>query len=560
MQLIRLKEYQKRTVCSVLEKFNPRNSHNTDGVVIADEVGLGKTFEVFGIIEKLRSRNKRILIIVPSRDVARHWIEQFKKYTDNKSGFLTKQSAILNKISYRSRIAGNQKLIRSNLLKPVTFRPAKGQCIFLFSGREFKSQSLSLQEKIYILESKCHQRRGVKTLIDKKIRRRSWKIYGKTINLQHQRDSTVKKVFEHWLKKNEQISNRELKAALIQAVIRKKLRPNIIVVDEFHNYPEFRDKEKFEKSNWRTILHGNNIRSNNNKFRSKIRKIYLSATPFKPLGVSGSDNMDIISPVLNNLILKYKENNEIKENNEDGKISNLITNYNKLVLELREKIKNKDVKEIQRVINELKIDLLKKKVEKYLRNYIIENRRKVDTHRWGDKESRGKGQVDSKKNFHAYLEYHRKIFESQLVEKGKKRFNMMNLPQAEQMFTAGWETLFESNDLKLPNKIFNFSNKNKKEIKKTMGIYEPNCRNKCIQHQKIRKFFEIVSKCMFLRKKSLLLWIPFGETKRSIEKFVTYCFFRKTPIELEDKLKEYYHLDFKHGDKSKIIKFRRRNS
>jgi len=59
MQLIRLKEYQKRTVCSVLEKFNPRNSHNTDGVVIADEVGLGKTFEVFGIIEKLRSRNKR---------------------------------------------------------------------------------------------------------------------------------------------------------------------------------------------------------------------------------------------------------------------------------------------------------------------------------------------------------------------------------------------------------------------------------------------------------------------------------------------------------------------
>lgn len=71
---------QEDTVLRALEMIDSQ-----PGVVLADEVGMGKTFEALGIIacfRRLKPRQK-IIVITPGPDLNRHWIQAVNRFREN---------------------------------------------------------------------------------------------------------------------------------------------------------------------------------------------------------------------------------------------------------------------------------------------------------------------------------------------------------------------------------------------------------------------------------------------------------------------------------------------
>jgi superfamily II DNA or RNA helicase len=71
---------QENTVLKALEILD-----REPGVVLADEVGMGKTFEAMGIMASYKENKPRakILIITPGPDLNRHWIQAMKRFHEN---------------------------------------------------------------------------------------------------------------------------------------------------------------------------------------------------------------------------------------------------------------------------------------------------------------------------------------------------------------------------------------------------------------------------------------------------------------------------------------------
>lgn len=71
---------QKRTARALLERLYGRNS--VPGVILADEVGMGKTYVVFAVMAALfKSKpTARVLILAHSRQMARTWMERWERF------------------------------------------------------------------------------------------------------------------------------------------------------------------------------------------------------------------------------------------------------------------------------------------------------------------------------------------------------------------------------------------------------------------------------------------------------------------------------------------------
>src|SRR5574344_664520 len=73
----KLFEFQKDGVKAAINKINKHN-----GCIIADSVGLGKTFEALAIIKYYEQRNHRVLVLCPKK-LRNNWIRYTKNYENN---------------------------------------------------------------------------------------------------------------------------------------------------------------------------------------------------------------------------------------------------------------------------------------------------------------------------------------------------------------------------------------------------------------------------------------------------------------------------------------------
>src|SRR5574344_896458 len=73
----KLFEFQKDGVKAAINKINKHN-----GCIIADSVGLGKTFEALAIIKYYEQRNQRVLVLCPKK-LRNNWIRYTKNYENN---------------------------------------------------------------------------------------------------------------------------------------------------------------------------------------------------------------------------------------------------------------------------------------------------------------------------------------------------------------------------------------------------------------------------------------------------------------------------------------------
>ena len=73
----KLFEFQKDGVKSAINKINKHN-----GCIIADSVGLGKTFEALAIIKYYEQRNHRVLVLCPKK-LRNNWVKYTKNLTTN---------------------------------------------------------------------------------------------------------------------------------------------------------------------------------------------------------------------------------------------------------------------------------------------------------------------------------------------------------------------------------------------------------------------------------------------------------------------------------------------
>ena len=72
-------ERQEDTVIGALDKLD-----NRPGIVLADEVGMGKTYEALGIAAAMRHANprSRIVVITPGPDLNQKWFEEFIRFKE----------------------------------------------------------------------------------------------------------------------------------------------------------------------------------------------------------------------------------------------------------------------------------------------------------------------------------------------------------------------------------------------------------------------------------------------------------------------------------------------
>ena len=72
-------ERQEDTVLRALDMLDKRS-----GIVLADEVGMGKTYEALGVAAAMRYTNpqSRIVIVTPGPDLNRKWYEEFPRFRE----------------------------------------------------------------------------------------------------------------------------------------------------------------------------------------------------------------------------------------------------------------------------------------------------------------------------------------------------------------------------------------------------------------------------------------------------------------------------------------------
>ena len=442
---IRFKKYQKITGNYIKKIYYKNHSY---GIVIADEVGLGKTYEVLYFLKKLfnKSKNKKVLIVLPSKDIFSHWI------------------AIIDKLFKNDKFW--QKQIKGNLCEEK-----------YNSKRKYKYLD-------FLNLKKQRNLKKLKVLIMTK---------NDLISIKKPKNLSKKK----WKKIKERLKFYKAKIKKI-----KKFSPSIVIFDEFHNFKKLLDtklaeeeKKEERKEKRKSIAIYIKEILEFLKGRHKF-KIYISATPFKPLVKPKIENVDIVSPVLNNLIYKYKNDNETKE---------YLNDYFKNIIELRENYQrensqNEEFKSIIKKIKSIKIEL-----EKRLKKYIIENRRKIDTHRLKDEKCFENGKVSLDEDFmYNYLKLHEEIY------KYRKKHKKLNILMAEQILTSGKKTLnYKFNMLKTCREL----NMLQFEVKK---------------HEKLEKLRKIIKN--IIKEPDIFV----NHTKT--EKFIVFCYFKASPMELKEEI------------------------
>lgn len=73
----RLYDFQKDAVIGIINKLKKYN-----GCILADSVGLGKTFTALGVIKYYELRNKNVLVLCPKK-LAENWLTYRENYTNN---------------------------------------------------------------------------------------------------------------------------------------------------------------------------------------------------------------------------------------------------------------------------------------------------------------------------------------------------------------------------------------------------------------------------------------------------------------------------------------------
>ncbi|MCX7698093.1 MAG: DEAD/DEAH box helicase family protein [Candidatus Goldbacteria bacterium] len=495
--------------------YEKKEKRGTDGIILADEVGLGKTWEALGAVDKYcKKKNKisNIIIFTPNNSLIENWRNEIEKYLKNNKSFIVRNNI---------KSINNRKYENSIILN-VLDKQNKSK-IFIFSAKQLKSKILTKKESSVLLSLYKKNKKIYEEL--KKIFKIFYKVKIKGNN-EFKIKRTIKKVFikviKNILKINREKSNlnkkevkkivRDIKRNLIKAIIKEIIKPKFIIIDEFHNHKEFvSDDFKFKDTLWFDIL--------KNK---KIFKLYLSATPFKVKDYYDAEHLDIITPLLKNLIsIDKKELENLREN---------IIEFNRQIISIRNNNKIFD-KQKEKYLLKLKVN-----IERILKKYIIENKRAVTTHRIHLKnfnKSIGKfniknllGYIDSVSIFKNYLKYHRLIYEAR--KSNYRKINPRQIPQCEQLFTTGNKTLKSSNKYKLIERL---------KIKNYKNLIIRN-------HPKLEKLKEIVKKLLFLNNKNKKcewkLWLHI-KPENQPEKFLIYCYYQTTPKEILDVLnKEIY--------------------
>src|SRR5690349_12695779 len=74
---------QEDTVLRALEIL-----HDNPGVVLADEVGMGKTFEALGVLAARAhaASDSRFLVITPGADLNKKWTNEIRRFTADAAG------------------------------------------------------------------------------------------------------------------------------------------------------------------------------------------------------------------------------------------------------------------------------------------------------------------------------------------------------------------------------------------------------------------------------------------------------------------------------------------
>src|ERR1035437_3847917 len=211
-----LKDYQINTVNAISKKLGK----STDAIVLADEVGLGKTWEVLAIIDKLK---KPTLIVTPSLDLIDHWLKVMGKYSDiYRKGIVKKAYDI-----YRKRIFATKGSLKNSIkfddrkrILNILLTERRIPGIVFLSGIELKTHSMPRSELLVLLamynKNKAHKyikmikfkENNRKNFYYKRLRRfvdgDNWCNLRKLVK----KKGKIEAVFKTYLKLNSEISNR----------------------------------------------------------------------------------------------------------------------------------------------------------------------------------------------------------------------------------------------------------------------------------------------------------------------------------------------------------------
>ena len=90
----RLYSFQKDAVIGIINKLQ-----RYSGCILADSVGLGKTFTALGVIKYYELRNKNVLVLCPKK-LSENWLTYRENYTNN---ILYKQSGNMSRTNFETK-------------------------------------------------------------------------------------------------------------------------------------------------------------------------------------------------------------------------------------------------------------------------------------------------------------------------------------------------------------------------------------------------------------------------------------------------------------------------
>lgn len=495
-----LKEFQKATVYKVVELLT-----NNNRVLVADEVGLGKTLIAKGVIAKLVSektdinpfkvvyicsnatiaaQNLKKLSIGENTDIdnastSRLSMQHLKIYeqknnsqiqlisltpatsfniTGSSSGGIVEERALIYALLCKLKVKGIGKL-RSNF-------QMKAKKNWDNKISEYEERISKINEKEYVTE------------ISKKI---TDEIKEKITKFSNNKNNKDNKEFSKIIG--------ELRY-LFASISIEMLNPDLVIMDEFQRFKDLIDfnndteKSEMQMLAKKFLCNNNSNNSNNTNNTNNTKVLLLSATPYKLYSTNEENNSSDQDNHYNEFINVI---NFLSNSSGDNKINNLINDYSNSFLD------NIESNNIQKN---------KKELEKYLLKYICRTER-----------------IFALNNNSAIIKHRRETLE--VNEKDIKSYiqlqNLLNTAEIaeyapiEFIKSAPYILSFMT-DYKLKDKIINNIEENK-EIKKYINKSDLLFINKdSISKYKTFEYtnakFNYLLKEVFQKDEEKLLWVP----------------------------------------------------
>ena len=270
---------QRRALEAILTRFRAQ-----PGVILADEVGMGKTYVALGVVAEflVHYPRSRVLVLTPSSDLAEKWRQDLERFRQENV-----PHSVRRKLSTSDDVSSGalREILSTRTKSRVWILP-----LSIFMQRRSGTERRELQELTYQLVSKAvrlnhdgrHElwrRLGGRTKRLPRLRRRlAW--FAEQLPSLKKTVRNLLKEMDLWPFDPTRVADyalKQLQDRLCWSLIRRRLRHfSLVVVDEAHH---FRNPDTQQYRAIETV------------FRGQYRKmLFLTATPFQ-LGPSELENM-----------------------------------------------------------------------------------------------------------------------------------------------------------------------------------------------------------------------------------------------------------------------------